>query len=62
MVTANKIEHKDVRLVRLPADAITHRQDSLTYPWSLLFSSYQVSLAENNRVLRVLFPLLQVTE
>ena len=29
MMTANKIEYKDARLVMLPADAITH--------WSLLF-------------------------
>ena len=56
MVTTNKIEYKDARLVRLPADAITHKLDSLAYPWSLLFSSYRVSLAEYNRVLRVLFP------
>ena len=39
-----------------PADAITHKPDSLAYPLSLLFSSYRVSLAEYNRVLRVLFP------
>ena len=58
MMTANKIDYKDARLVMLPADAITHKPDSLAYPWSLLFSSCQVSLAEYNRVLRVLFPLL----
>ena len=62
MMTANKIEYKDVRLVILPTDAITHKPDSLVYPWSLLFSSCRVSLAEYNRVLRVLFPLLQVIE
>ena len=45
-----------------PVDAITHKLDSLVYPWSLLFSSCRVSLAEYNRVLRVLFPLLQVVE
>ena len=60
MMTANKIKYKDARLVMLPADVITHKLDSLAYPWSLLFSSCQVSLAEYNRVLRVLFPLLQV--
>ena len=60
MMTANKIEYKDTRLVLFPADAITHKPDSLVYPWSLLFSSYRVSLVEYNRVLRVLFPLLQV--
>ena len=55
MMTANKIEYKDARLVMLTADAITHKLDSPAYPWSLLFSSCQVSLAEYNRVLRVLF-------
>ena len=61
MMTANKIEYKDPRLVMLPADAITHKPDSLAYPYSILFSSRRVSLAKYNRVLRVLFPLLQVT-
>ena len=37
MMTANKIEYKDARLVILPADAITHKPDSLAYPWSLFF-------------------------
>ena len=37
MVTANKIEYKDARLVMLSVDAITHKPDSLTYPWSLFF-------------------------
>ena len=60
MMTANKIKYKDTRLVMLPVDAITHKLDSLAYPWSLLFSSRRVSLAEYNRVLKVLFPLLQV--
>ena len=32
MMTANKIEYKDTRLVMLPADAITHKPDSLSYP------------------------------
>ena len=32
MVTANKIEYKDARLVMLPANAITHKPDSLAYP------------------------------
>ena len=60
IMTANKIEYKDARLVMLPINAITHKSDSLAYHWSLLFSSYRVSLAEYNRVLRILFPLLQV--
>ena len=38
MMTANEIEYKDARLVMLPVDAITHKPDSLTYPWSLFFS------------------------
>ena len=58
MMTTNKIEYKDARLVMLPVDAITHKPDNISYPWSLLFSSHQVSLAEYNRVLRVLFSLL----
>ena len=62
MMTANKIEYKGARLVMLPVDAITHKLDSLAYPWNLLFSSCRVSLAEYNRVLRVLFPPLQVTD
>ena len=37
MVTANKIEYKDARLVMLPVDAITHKPDSPAYPWSLFF-------------------------
>ena len=37
MMTANKIEYKDIRLVMLPVDAITHEPDSLVYPWSLFF-------------------------
>ena len=28
MMTANKINYKDARLVMLPADAITHKPDS----------------------------------
>ena len=58
MMTTNKIKYKDARLVMLPADAITHKPHSLVYPWSLLFFSSWVSLAEYNRVLRVLFPRL----
>ena len=58
IMTANKIEYKDARLVMLSTDAITHKPDSLAYPWSLLFSSYRISLAKYNRVLRVLFSLL----
>ena len=38
MMIANKIEYKDAHLVMLPADAITHKPDSLAYPWSLFFS------------------------
>ena len=37
MMTANKIKYKNARLVMLPADAITHKPDSLAYPWSLFF-------------------------
>ena len=33
-----KIKYKDVRLVMLPANIITHKPDSLAYPWSLFFS------------------------
>ena len=35
MMTANEIEYKDACLVMLPTDAITHKPDSLVYPWSL---------------------------
>ena len=58
VMTANKIEYKDARLVMLPVYVITHKPDSLAYHWSLLFFFCRVSLAEYNRVLRVLFPLL----
>ena len=37
MMTVNKIECKDARLVMPPTDAINHKPDSLTYPWSLFF-------------------------
>ena len=37
MVIANEIEYKDALLVMLPADAITHKPESLAYPWSLFF-------------------------
>ena len=37
MMTANKIEYKDALFIMLPADAITHKPDSLAYPWSLFF-------------------------
>ena len=37
MMTANKIEYNDACLVMLFVDAITHKPDSLAYPWSLLF-------------------------
>ena len=48
MMTANKIEYKDAPFSNASADAITHNTDSLAYPWSLLFSSYRVSLAKYN--------------
>ena len=32
MLTANKIEYNDTHLVMLPADAINHKPDSLSYP------------------------------
>ena len=32
MMTANEIEYKDTCLVMLPADAINHKTDGLTYP------------------------------
>ena len=59
-MTANKIEYKDARFVMHHTDIITHKPDSLTYPWNLLFSSCRINLVEYNRVLRVLFLLLQV--
>ena len=31
MMTANKMEYNDSHLVMLPADAITHKLDSLAY-------------------------------
>ena len=37
MVIANEIEYKDALLVMLPADAITHKPDSLEYPWNFFF-------------------------
>ena len=37
MMAANEIEYKDAHLVMLPADVITHKPDSLAYPWSLFF-------------------------
>ena len=37
MTTTNKIKYKDIRLVLLSADAMTHEPDSLAYPWSLFF-------------------------
>ena len=37
IITANKIEDKDARLVMLSADAINSQPDSLAYPWSLFF-------------------------
>jgi hypothetical protein len=35
MMTANTIEYKDAHVVMLPADVITHKPESLAYPWSL---------------------------
>ena len=37
IMTANEVEYKDARLVMLSADAISHKLDSLAYPWSLFF-------------------------
>jgi hypothetical protein len=37
MMTANKNDYKDAPLVRLHVVAITHKADSLAYPWSLFF-------------------------
>ena len=48
MMTTNKIEYKDTRLVMLPQMQKPTSQISLAYPWSLLFFSYWVSLAEYN--------------
>ena len=62
MMTANKNEYKDARLVMLPQMQQPTSQISLAYPWSLLFSSCRISLIEYNQVLRVLFPLLHVIE
>ena len=61
MVAANKIEYKDAHSVLLPADVITHKPNKPYISLESLFSSYRVGLAKYNRVLRVLFPLLQVT-
>ena len=58
MMTANKIECMFSNV--FPQMQQPTSQISLAYPWSLSFCSYQVSLAEYNRVLRVLFSLLQV--
>ena len=62
MMTINKMKYKDARLVMLPQTQQPTSQISLAYLWSLLFFSYRVSLAEYNRVLRVLSPLLPVIE
>ena len=37
MMTANKIQHKDARLVMLLQMQQTHKLDSLAYLWSLFF-------------------------
>jgi hypothetical protein len=34
---ANKTKYNDAHLVMLPADAITHKLESLANPWSLFF-------------------------
>ena len=57
-MTANKIKYKNAHLVMLPQMQKPTSQISLAYPWSLLFFSCRISLAEYNRVLRVLFSLL----
>jgi hypothetical protein len=46
MMTANKIKYKNACLVMLSANVITHKSDSLTYPWSLFIFSCRVSLVE----------------
>ena len=56
-MTANKIKYKDAHLIMFPQMQKPTSQISLAYPWSLLFFSYRVSLAEYNRVLRVLSPV-----
>ena len=48
MMTANKIEYKDARLVMLQQMQQPISQIRLAYPWSLLFYSCWVSLAEYN--------------
>ena len=37
IMTTNNNINKDSLLVLLPADAITHKLDSLTHPWILFF-------------------------
>ena len=41
VMTANKIEYKDARLVILLQMQLTHKPDSLAYPWSLFFSTIE---------------------
>ena len=48
MMTVNKIEYKDARLVMLQQMQQPISQIRLAYPWSLLFYSCWVSLAEYN--------------
>ena len=38
MMTTNKIEYKDARLVMLLQMQETHKPDSLAYPWCPFFS------------------------
>ena len=37
MMTTNEIEYKDARVSNASADVITHKPNSLAYPWSLFF-------------------------
>ena len=48
MMTANKIEHKDARLVTLPADAINLQARQPYISLESFLSSCRVSLAEYN--------------
>ena len=48
MMTANKIEYKDVSLVMFSADAITREPDSHEYHLESFIFFYRVSLFEYN--------------
>ena len=41
ILTANKIEYKDARLVILLQMQLTHKPDSLAYHWSLFFPTIE---------------------